>query len=144
MAGFIGCSDGGGGNSSSACKCPAGTEHLHGQACCTGDNCHCGTYYGVLPNGVKIYKGAGVTDEQMTSAVQNAIEGYNSSVTEGNNPNGKFTKLVIITGDKAYSWDAVNKIISVNCEAPVNYFNSRFLIIANGTIDTIWETDNAR
>jgi len=52
--------------------------------------------YGTLPNGVGIYKGEGVTDQEMATAVQNAIAGYNEAVDGGNIPDGKFTKVVIL------------------------------------------------
>jgi hypothetical protein len=92
--------------------------------------------YGTLPNGVGIYKGdASISDAQMATAVQYAIAGYNSVRPEFGSPNGKFTKLVITSGGSAYSWDAVNKILSVDVNAPTSaYFRDRFEAIANGTI----------
>jgi hypothetical protein len=87
-----------------------------------------------LPNGVKIYKGEGVTDAQFATAVQNAITGYNNVRPEYGCPNGKFTKLVIASGGANYSWDAVNKVLSVDAEAPDGYFRTRFETIANGSI----------
>ena len=64
-------------------------------------------YYGALPNGVKIYKGEGadVTDAQMATAVQNAIDGYNRlGDADKTEFTGIITKIVIIS-DKNYSWD---------------------------------------
>jgi len=116
------------------CKCPNGTEHLFGQPCCEGTDCKCVVYYGPLPNGVKIYKGEGVTDAQMAIAVQNAIDGYNAAVNGGLNPDGKISKLVITTGGAVSSWDAVNMVLSVDAEAPQGFFWGKFQGIALGTL----------
>jgi hypothetical protein len=98
------------------CNCPNGTEHLVGQPCCDGTDCKCVVYYGSLPNGVKIYKGEGaeVTDEQMATAVQNVIAGYNAinpdnyTVEESDQIKTNITSKVIkikIISDKPYTWN---------------------------------------
>jgi uncharacterized repeat protein (TIGR02543 family) len=73
-------------------------------------------YYGTLPNGIKIYKGEGaeVTDEQMATAVQNVIAGYNAinpdnyTVEQSDqiktNITSKVIKIIIIS-DKPYTWN---------------------------------------
>jgi len=88
------------------CECAAGTEHLFGQPCCEGTGCNCQVYYGVLPNGVKIYKGDnGVTDAQMATVVtgfKNQFE--NLTQQEKTAVNNTLTKIRIIS-DKDYTWD---------------------------------------
>jgi len=88
------------------CECAAGTEHLFGQQCCEGTGCNCQVYYGVLPNTtIKIYKGDDrVTDAQMTTAVQNVIEGYNTLT----DPLTGGIKKIYIISDKECSWDGEN------------------------------------
>ena len=116
------------------CKCAAGTEHLFGQPCCEGTGCKCQVYYGVLPNGVKIYKGEGVTDEQTLSAVPNAITGYNGIRDGFGSPDGKFKKVVIISNEEdGYSWN--ENILGVDYNMPSTFFRSRFEKIANDTLD---------
>jgi hypothetical protein len=91
--------------------------------------------YGTLPNGVGIYKGnASISDAQMATAVQNAITGYNAAVSSDKNPNGKFTKLVILSEGAGSTWDATTKVLSVGCDAPDSYFRNKFVSIADGSI----------
>jgi len=62
--------------------------------------------YGTLPNGVKIYKGEGVTDAQMATTVQEVIKGYNGVTPETLKPEiDKVLTKIIIISDKNYSWD---------------------------------------
>jgi len=73
-------------------------------------------YYGTLPNGIRIYKGEGaeVTDEQMATAVQNVIAGYNAINPDNytveksdqikTNIKSKVIKIIIIS-DKPYTWN---------------------------------------
>jgi hypothetical protein len=89
--------------------------------------------YGTLPNGVGIYKGEGVTDAEMTTAVQAAIDGYNAAVAAGKNPIGKFTKLVILGHDgTVYTWDG--NVLGVSVEANASFFQSIFSGIADGSL----------
>jgi len=64
------------------------------------------TYYGALPNGIKIYKGdASITDQQMAAAVtqiKNQFE--NLTQQEKTAVNNTLTKIRIIS-DKDYTWD---------------------------------------
>jgi len=89
-------------------------------------------YYGTLPNGIKIYKGEGaeVTDEQMTTAVQNVIAGYNGLST-GNIAavQGKFTKVIIIS-DKNYSWDG--SVLGIKFDRSAAAITGRFELVARG------------
>jgi uncharacterized repeat protein (TIGR02543 family) len=87
-------------------------------------------YYGTLPNGIKIYKGdATLTDEQMTTAAQNVIEGYNGlNATDKGRVEGKFTKVIIIS-DKNYSWDG--SVLGIKYDRSSAAITGRFELVAN-------------
>jgi hypothetical protein len=120
------------------CKCAEPKEHLFvepdGEPCCDGEDCNCVVYYGVLPNGVKIYKGAGVTDAQAVAAVPNIIAGYdNVEIEEYGSPDGKFTK-VVITSNGSYTWDG--NILGLDYGQSVAYYRGRFERLAADILDT--------
>jgi hypothetical protein len=129
------------------CKCAEPKEHLFvepdGEPCCDGEDCNCGVYYGVLPNGVKIYKGAGVTDAQAVASVPNIIAGYNNvEIEEYGSPDGKFTKVVIISSE-GYTWDG--SVLGLECSQrwdvlgadSAAYYRGRFERIAADILDPI-------
>jgi hypothetical protein len=116
------------------CKCPNGTEHLVGQPCCDETDCKCVVYYGTLPDTtIKIYKGEGVTDEQMTSAVQNVIAEYVANITEFEELIDSFQKTIsfiyVVTGTEV---KRNGNIIEVGCNATSTDIGTLLLMIALG------------
>jgi hypothetical protein len=91
--------------------------------------------YGELPNGVKIYKGEGVTDEQMATAVPDIIAGYNeiTDSTQIAELNRILTKIVVISSDKNYSWDGHNLGLKYSL---INVTSIKGVLgqVANGTL----------
>jgi hypothetical protein len=58
-----------------------------------------------LPNGIKIYKGEGVTDEQMNTAITQIQTQFGKLTSQEKTAvNNTLTKIRIIS-DKDYTWD---------------------------------------
>jgi hypothetical protein len=89
-----------------------------------------------LPNGVKIYKGEGVTDAQFATAVQNAIAGYNG-VTDPAfiaELNRILTKVIIIS-HKNYTWDG--HILGLKYNIEVSDFTNGFNLVGGGALPQV-------
>jgi hypothetical protein len=120
------------------CTCGEGAEHLFvapdGEPCCDGEDCNCGVYYGVLPNGVKIYKGAGVTDAQALAAVPNIVAGYEAADSWGASGNGKFTKVIVVSNG-GYTWDG--SVLGIDYGKNSSYCEGMFLSIEYGNLPLV-------
>jgi hypothetical protein len=125
------------------CNCGEGAEHLfvepNGEtdgkpSCCDGEDCNCGVYYGVLPNGVKIYKGAGVTDAQAVAAVLNIVAGYEVADSLGKSGNGKFTKVIVVSNG-GYTWDG--SVLGIDYGKDSGYCELMFECIEDGVLPLV-------
>ena len=119
------CSD----SSDSGCECPPNVWRFEDDLCtCNAAGCGCNVeYYDTVTLGdvyattIGIYRGPGVTNGQMTTAIENIIAAH-GVMGDRYAFMGKVSKIVVIPGDYSnpYSWNKVDKVLGLKFDLEVS------------------------
>ena len=111
--------------------------------CDDPDNCKIlpeNVYYGVLKtiegNEIKIFKAAGVTDEQTATAIANIQAGHDGLMpAEQSNFETNAPSKIVVLGDGTYTWD--KSVLGIKYDTAETTIRIAFTMISTGTLPEI-------